>query len=77
MGKKLNNNVVAIEDPFNFKISKKRTFITNVHSYMKMLKTTFPEMPSKKYLQLVHKYIGKCQTKFKNIDPNVLVKLRG
>lgn len=41
-----------------------------------MLKTTFPEMSSKKYLQLVHKYIGKCQTKLKYIDPTDLVKLR-
>ena len=77
MGKKVDTKTGVVQDPSNFKISKKQTFIVNVRSYMRWLKTSFPEIPSKKYLQLVHKYIAKCQNKLKYIDPNVLVRLRG
>ncbi len=66
----------TVKDPQEHPISKKKTLIANLNTYIRMLKQNFPELSAKQYLKNVHIFIGKIKRKLNYTDQQKLVEAR-
>ena len=55
-----------ISDPQEHPISKSKTLLTNLNSYIRMLNKSFPDMSSTQYIKNVHRFIDKIKRKLKS-----------
>lgn len=76
MGKKTNIIIKSICDPQDHQISKSKTLLTNLNSYIRMLNKNFPDMSSKQYIRNVHRFIDKIKRKLKFTNQHKLVEAR-
>ena len=66
MVKQSKKTVKPICDPQDHPISKSKTLLTNLNSYIRMLNKSFPDMSSKQYIKNVHRFIDKIKRKLKS-----------
>ncbi len=76
MGKTNKNPTKAIKDPQDHPISKSKTLLANLNSYIRMLKKHFPNMSSKQYIKNVHRFVDKIKRKLKYTDQSKLFEAR-
>jgi hypothetical protein len=76
MGKVTKTKAKTIKDTQDHPISKKKTLLTNLNSYIRMLKQNFPDMSSKQYIKNVHRFIDKIKRKLNFTDQQKLVEAR-
>jgi hypothetical protein len=68
MGKTTKTTSTTIRDPQDHPISKQKTMMYNLNSYIRMLNSKFPDMSSKQYIKNVHRFIDKIKRKLKSTD---------
>ena len=76
MGKTAKTETKTVKDPQDHPISKKRTLLTNLNAYIRMLKQNFSDMSSRQYIKNVHRFIDKIKRKLKFTDQQKLVEAR-
>lgn len=76
MGKESKKQTIIVKDPQDHPISKSKTLLVNLNSYIRMLKSNFPDMSSKQYIKNVHRFIDKIKRKLKYTDQQKLVEAR-
>lgn len=76
MGKVSKKETNTIKDPQDHPISKSKTLLVNLNSYIRMLKNNFPDMSSKQFIKNVHRFIDKIKRRLKITDQQKLVEAR-
>lgn len=76
MGKESKNVTKSVKDPQDHPISKSKTLLVNLNSYIRMLKNNFPDMSSKQFIKNVHRFIDKIKRKLKYTDQQKFVEAR-
>jgi hypothetical protein len=66
MVKQSQKTVKEIHNPQEHPISKSKTLLTNLNSYIRMLIKNFPDMSLKQFIKNVHRFIDKIKRKLKS-----------
>ena len=74
MGKVSKKEKNSIKDPQDHPISKAKTLLVNLNSYIRMLKNNFPDMSSKQFIKNVHRFIDKIKRRLKSTDQLVAAR---